>query len=113
MAIDAVALSGLVIALVALVISLFQLLQQLFATADGYRNCQSAVIGPFAKLTNAGRCFGNFEFGPFTRFPTSQLATAITRRSSASPGVTSLGSNLIAPNSEEHCRRDGIVDLLP
>jgi hypothetical protein len=51
MAIDGVALSGLIIALVALVISLFQLLQQLFATADGYRNCQPPIIGPWAKLT--------------------------------------------------------------
>jgi hypothetical protein len=69
MAIDAVALSGLVIALVALVISLFQLLQQLFATADGYRNCQSAVIGPWAKLTKRRPVFWQLRIRTIYKVP--------------------------------------------
>jgi hypothetical protein len=48
MAVDEVALTGLIIALVALVIAFTQLLQQIFATAEGYRNCQAQVMGPWA-----------------------------------------------------------------
>jgi hypothetical protein len=51
MAIDPVGLSGLIIALVALVIALFQMMQALFATADGYRNCRRAIMGDWATLT--------------------------------------------------------------
>ena len=69
MAIDGVALSGLVIALVALVISLFQLLQQLFATADGYRNCQSTVIGPWAKLTKRRPVFWQIRIRTIYKVP--------------------------------------------
>ena len=45
------AIAALVVALVALFTAISQVLSQLFATADGYRRCQSSIIGPWAKLT--------------------------------------------------------------
>ena len=45
-----VATAALAIAIVALLIALGQLIQQLFGTADGYRRCQSSVIGGWSKL---------------------------------------------------------------
>lgn len=36
---------ALIVALLALIIALGQLLQQIFGTADGYRRCQQVVIG--------------------------------------------------------------------
>src|SRR3954447_2908276 len=45
--IDPVAISALCISLVAFFFTAGQLLQQYFATADGYRRCQSSVMGPF------------------------------------------------------------------
>jgi hypothetical protein len=45
-----VSTAALAIAIVALIIALGQLIQQLFGTADGYRRCQSSVIGDWAKL---------------------------------------------------------------
>ncbi|EPE28063.1 hypothetical protein GLAREA_04854 [Glarea lozoyensis ATCC 20868] len=49
--VDSIATSALVIALVALITALGQLLQQYFATADGYRRCQASVMGHWAKKT--------------------------------------------------------------
>lgn len=45
MAIDPTALTALIISLVALVATFAQLLQQYFATADGYRQCLPEVMG--------------------------------------------------------------------
>jgi hypothetical protein len=45
-----VATAALVIAIVALLIAFSQLVQQLFGTADGYRRCQSSVIGDWSQL---------------------------------------------------------------
>jgi hypothetical protein len=52
MAVDEVrvATAALVIAIVALFITFGQLAQQLFGTADGYRSCQSSVIGQWSQL---------------------------------------------------------------
>jgi hypothetical protein len=63
---DPIALTGLIIALIALVIALFQLLQQLLATADGFRNCQGPIMGPWAALTE--RHFLKREFRYETLF---------------------------------------------
>jgi hypothetical protein len=49
--VDSVATSALAIALVALITALGQLLQQYFATADGYRRCQKSVMGLWASKT--------------------------------------------------------------
>jgi hypothetical protein len=45
-----VATTALIIAMAALVIACGQLLQQLFATADGLRRCQNSVIGGWSQL---------------------------------------------------------------
>jgi hypothetical protein len=45
MAVDPFGLTGLFVALVALIVALMQVLQALFATADGYRNCRPAIMG--------------------------------------------------------------------
>jgi hypothetical protein len=45
-----VATAALVIAIVALLIAFGQFVQQLFSTADGYRRCQSSVIGDWSQL---------------------------------------------------------------
>lgn len=44
--IDPISLIALIVSLVALVATAGQLLQQYFATADGYRRCQRSVMGP-------------------------------------------------------------------
>jgi hypothetical protein len=54
--------SALSIALVALVIALGQLLQQYFATADGYRRCQKSVMGEYARMTRLRWRWREFRF---------------------------------------------------
>lgn len=49
---DQVALTALVIAIVALFITTLQVLQQYAATADGYRRCNAAYMGLWAKATH-------------------------------------------------------------
>jgi hypothetical protein len=48
---DALALAALVVALVALLNTVSQVLQQYFATADGYRRCSPSVMGDWARFT--------------------------------------------------------------
>ncbi|KAF2427218.1 hypothetical protein EJ08DRAFT_699667 [Tothia fuscella] len=48
---DTLALAALVVALVALLNTISQVLQQYFATADGYRRCSSSVMGDWARFT--------------------------------------------------------------
>lgn len=47
-----VSIIALAVALVALVTTISQILGQFLATADGYRRCQSSVMGGWAKLTH-------------------------------------------------------------
>ena len=54
--------AALAIALVALVIAVGQLLQQVFATAEGYRRCQPSVLGPWAKRTRLRWRWSQFRF---------------------------------------------------
>ena len=62
---------ALSVALVALVIALGQLLGQYFATADGYRRCQSSVMGPWARYTRLSWRWRQFRFE--TYFTTPQI----------------------------------------
>jgi hypothetical protein len=58
-----VATAALVIAVVALLIAFGQLIQQLFSTADGYRRCQSSVIGDWWQLVRLRfRWYGSLTF---------------------------------------------------
>jgi hypothetical protein len=56
------AAAALAIALVALFTALGQLLQQYFATADGYRRCQKSVMGEYAKRTHLRWRWREFRF---------------------------------------------------
>ena len=69
---DSLALAALVVALVALLNSVLQVLQQYFATADGYRRCSPSVIGQWARLTQRRFIFRELRFetvfaSPFIR----------------------------------------------
>ena len=59
---DLLTTAALVVALVALVISLGQVLGQYFATADGYRRCQASVMGPWARKTRLRWRWSQFRF---------------------------------------------------
>ena len=62
---------ALAIALIALGISLGQLLQQLFSTAERYRKCQPSVIGPWAQKTRLRWRWTQFRFE--TMFTTPEI----------------------------------------
>jgi hypothetical protein len=63
---------AIVVALVALVTTVGQVLQQYLATADGYRRCQSSVIGHWSKRTRLKWRWSEFRFE--TRFTTPYIA---------------------------------------
>jgi hypothetical protein len=65
------AVVAIAVALVALVVALGQLLGQYFATADGYRRCQSSVMGPWARYTRLRWRWSQFRFETF--FTTPQI----------------------------------------
>lgn len=54
MAVDPVGLTGLVIALVAFLNALLQMMQALFATADGCRKCRPAIMGDWGVPNSPG-----------------------------------------------------------
>lgn len=83
MAVDnAIAIAALVISLVALLTTLLQLLQQYFATADGYRRCQNSVMAGWAKFTRR-----HFRWKEF-RYETIFVVPDITFREELRPGLT-------------------------
>lgn len=49
--IDSFAVTALVVAVIALLTTICQLLQQYLATADGYRRCQASIMGCWAQYT--------------------------------------------------------------
>ncbi|OBT66827.1 hypothetical protein VE03_04054 [Pseudogymnoascus sp. 23342-1-I1] len=57
-----VAVIALIVSLVALVATTGQLLQQYFATADGYRRCQASVMGAWGKKTRLRWRWRQFRF---------------------------------------------------
>ena len=59
---DPVAITALVVSLIALFTTMGQLLQQYFATADGYRRCQSSVMGDWAECTHRRWHWRQFRF---------------------------------------------------
>ena len=59
---DSLALAALLVALVALLNSVLQVLQQYFATADGYRRCSPSVIGEWARFTRRKFIFRELRF---------------------------------------------------
>jgi hypothetical protein len=59
---DNVAVAALIIALIALITAIGQLLQVYLGTADGYRRCQSSVMGNWAKRTRLRWRWGQIRF---------------------------------------------------
>jgi hypothetical protein len=53
---------ALVVSLIALVLAVSQILQQFLSTADGYRRCSPAVIGPWAALRHRQWLWTEFRF---------------------------------------------------
>jgi len=64
-------LAALIFAIAALMIASGQLLQQVFATADGYRRCEISVIGPWADKTRLVWRWRQFRFE--TKFTTPDI----------------------------------------
>jgi hypothetical protein len=60
--VDPVAVTALIISLVALLATCGQLLQQYFGTADGYRRCQPSVMGVWGKKTKLKWHWSEFRF---------------------------------------------------
>ena len=54
--------AALTVALAALLLTMSQVMGQFFATADGYRRCQSSVMGSWAKLTRRRFRWGEIRF---------------------------------------------------
>lgn len=69
---DDVAIVALVVSLIALAIACIQLLQQLFGTADGYRRCDSSVMGIWSKTRRSP--FVARELRYETTYVTPQIA---------------------------------------
>ena len=63
---------ALVIAVFALFISLGQIVQQYFATAEGFRRCRKDVVGTWSELTKAPFDWRNFRFE--TRFASPHIS---------------------------------------
>ncbi len=60
--IDPLALTALIVSLVALLATIGQLLQQYFATADGFRRCQPSVMVLWARKTKLRWRWAEFRF---------------------------------------------------
>ena len=71
---DDVSYAALAIALVALITTISQVLGQFFATADGYRKCQSSVMGGWAKLTHRRFRWSELRFETLYSTPRFQLS---------------------------------------
>lgn len=67
--VDIVALTALVVSLIALLATIGQLLQQYFATADGFRRCQPSVMGLWAQKTTLRWRWREFRFETLFAIP--------------------------------------------
>jgi hypothetical protein len=66
---DPVGLAALIISLIALLATTGQLLQQYFATADGFRRCQPSVMGLWAEKTKLRWRWREFRFETIFAIP--------------------------------------------
>ena len=86
----ALSTTALIIALIALFITIAQLLQHLFATAEGYRRCQASVLGPWAKRTRKKFRWSQFRYEVFFTTPRIDFATVSRRELIFSKNLGSL-----------------------
>jgi hypothetical protein len=66
---DTLAVTAIVISLIALVSTIGQLLQQYLGTSDGYRRCRSSVMGLWGKSTRRAFDWGDMRFEVFFETP--------------------------------------------
>lgn len=71
---DNTAIVAITIALIAFFVTTAQLLQALFGTAEGYRRCQSSVIGGWATKTKRKWRWSEFRFETIFTTPDIHLA---------------------------------------
>ncbi|KAL1305751.1 hypothetical protein AAFC00_007332 [Neodothiora populina] len=88
MTVDDVSLVALIVSAMALIITTAQVLQQYFATADGYRQCQPSVMGPWARRTRMRWRWKEFRF---------ETIYAVPRLSLTSQALEPSGSRAIPP----------------
>ena len=74
---ETLAAAALAVALVALLGTIGQVLQQYFGTADGYRRCQSSVVGPWAGRTRLKFRWSQFRFETLFTVPHIMLRRAL------------------------------------
>ncbi len=84
---DNTAILAIVIALIAFFVTTAQLLQALFGTAVGYRQCQSSVIGEWAKKTRRKWRWSEFRFETIFTTPNIQLDALMVEQDSDHVGV--------------------------
>lgn len=87
---DSVALTALLVSLVALLATTGQLLQQYFATADGYRRCQPSVMGLWARKTKLRWRWREFRFE--TIFSVPRIIYGPIHSQMGMPGEVEAGS---------------------
>jgi hypothetical protein len=75
---DSVALAALTISLIALFVTLGQVLQQYFSTADGYRQCLPSVMGCWGKMTHMRWRWREFRFETIYYIPRISIETSHT-----------------------------------
>ena len=93
---DDVSYTALAVALVALITTISQLLGQFFATADGYRRCQSSVMGGWAKKTHRRFRWSELRFETLYSTPRFQLSYSneLSDITSIGPGYATLNGSL-------------------
>lgn len=95
---DYVSVVALLVSLIALVIAVGQLLQQIFGTAEGYRSCNASVIGPWAKTRH--RVFHRRELRLETQFQTPEF----TLVEDTSVGAETALNDLAITSWKEHAK---------
>lgn len=74
---NTIAAAALAVALVALITTVSQVLQQYFGTADGFRRCQDSVVGPWAKRTRLKFRWSEFRFETLFTVPHIMLQRTV------------------------------------
>lgn len=78
---DRISWAALILSVAAFIISVSQMLQQYFATAEGYRRCQDSVIGrAWFQYTKRKFRFSEFRFETLFQAPHIRIGAFVTER---------------------------------
>ncbi|KAM0547821.1 hypothetical protein ACHAPJ_010167 [Fusarium lateritium] len=88
-----VAITALAVSAVALLIATGQILGQYYNTADGYRRCQYAVIGPWSQMTRRRFIWSQLRFEVLYTTPFIALASELTIRPIGFKSISSAPRN--------------------